>query len=198
MLSTCEGSITRCIGDLGTEKGAAAAQQLWERYFHPLVRLARRKLGARAGCPVEDEEDAALSAIDSFCRGAARGRFPRLTDRQDVWRLLAKITERKAFDQMRRGGAIRRGDGWLVNEAGAGLDRFVGREPRPEPEVIVADQYQRLRSRLGNDSLRAVLDLRLEGYNREQIAARMGLTTRTVARKLRVIGTVWMEGEDGS
>jgi DNA-directed RNA polymerase specialized sigma24 family protein len=85
-----------------------------------------------------------------------------------------------------------------VNEAGAGLDKFVGREPRPKPEVIVADQYQRLQARLGNDSLRTVLDLRLEGYNREEIAARMGLTTRTVARKLRVIGTVWLQGEDRS
>ena len=32
-----------------------------------------------------DEEDVALSAFDSFCRGAEQGRFPRLDDRDDLW-----------------------------------------------------------------------------------------------------------------
>src|SRR5438874_1974030 len=42
-----------------------AAQRLWERYFDQLVRLARGRLrGARRRAA--DEEDVALSALDSF------------------------------------------------------------------------------------------------------------------------------------
>jgi hypothetical protein len=41
-----------------------------------------------------------------------------------------------------------------------------------------------------------VLDLRLEGYRRSEIAARMGCTVKTVARKLDVIRTIWLEAED--
>src|SRR6202034_1431934 len=102
MASDADGSVTRWIGDLKAG-GAAAAQPLWERYFDRLVRLARNKLRARPRrAAVEDEEDAALSAFDSFCRGAARGRFPRLTDRDDLWRLLVVLTVRKALDQIQR------------------------------------------------------------------------------------------------
>src|SRR5712691_6856720 len=81
-----EGSITRWIGQL--EAGdPAAAQPIWERYFRQLVELARRKLlGVRPH--VADEEDVALSAFDSFCRGLKRGRFPDLQDRDNLWKLL--------------------------------------------------------------------------------------------------------------
>ncbi len=71
-----EGSVTRWLGGLkaGSE---AAAQQLWERYCARMVGLARENLRAgRRGDMGSDEEDAALSAFDSFCTGAARGNFP--------------------------------------------------------------------------------------------------------------------------
>jgi hypothetical protein len=56
----------------------------------------KKLLGAPRG--MADEEDVALSAFDSFCRGAEQGRFPQLSDRDDLWRLLFVITERKAID----------------------------------------------------------------------------------------------------
>ena len=94
-----EGSVTRWIGELKSG-GDFAVQHLWERYFERLVRLARKKLqGTRRPRIVEDEEDAALSAFDSFCRGVDRGRFARLADRDDLWRLLVVLTLRKALDQ---------------------------------------------------------------------------------------------------
>jgi DNA-directed RNA polymerase specialized sigma24 family protein len=203
--TTGEGSVTRWLGELRSGDDAPA-QRLWERYFDRLVHLARRKLRATAaGGGAEDEEDAALSAFDSFCRGAAQGRYPRLADRQDLWRLLVVITVRKAIDQVQRRGAAKRGAARVVHEAdlaggdgesaGAGLDRFVGPGPSPELAALVAEEYRRLRSRLEDDSLRLVLDLSLEGYRRAEIAERMGRTVKTVARKLDVIRAVWLEGE---
>jgi ECF sigma factor len=65
----------------------AAAEPLWERYFTQLVRRARLALGA-APRGAADEEDIALSAFHSFCRGVEDGRFPRLDNRYDLWRVL--------------------------------------------------------------------------------------------------------------
>jgi hypothetical protein len=78
-----EGSITHWIGAL-KQGDPAAAQRLWNVYFYRLVVLARARLRdvpRRAA----DEEDVALSAFDSFCRGAERGRFAQLDDRDDLW-----------------------------------------------------------------------------------------------------------------
>ena len=97
-----EGSVTRWLGALRAGD-PAAAQQLWERYFHRLVGLARQRLcGARRRAA--DEEDVALSAFDSFYRAAEAGRFPQLADRDGLWRLLVTITARKAAHLVRDEG----------------------------------------------------------------------------------------------
>src|SRR5262249_28101469 len=77
-----------------------AVEPLWGRYFHRLMGLARVKL---EGQPrrAADEEDVALSAFASFCRAAEAGCFPRLSDRDDLWRLLVTLTERKAWNMIR-------------------------------------------------------------------------------------------------
>ena len=111
------GSITHWLGDL---RGGdlAAAQPLWERYFSKLVVLARAKLVRQRQPRVEaDEEDAALSAFNSFCAGVAQGKFPRLADREDLWKILMTITVRKAYAQVQRQKRLKRGGGRVVEEA---------------------------------------------------------------------------------
>src|SRR6516165_6697424 len=90
-----DGSVTGWIDRLRVGDDVAA-RRLWERYFHALVRLARADLRAKPRGAV-DEEDIALSAFDSFCRGAEQGRFPRLDDRDGLWRLPVTLTARKAY-----------------------------------------------------------------------------------------------------
>jgi DNA-directed RNA polymerase specialized sigma24 family protein len=204
MESGAKGSVTRWIGDLKSG-GEAAAQRLWERYFERLVRLARKKLqNDRRPRTVEDEEDAALSAFDSFCRGVDRGRFPRLADRDDLWRLLVVLTVRKALGQIERRGAAKRGGDQRVgvftppggdDPGGDPLDRLLSSEPTPELAVMVAEEHRRLRDALGDSALRQVLDLRLEGYTREEIAEQMGCAVASVKRKLDMIRQTWLEGE---
>jgi ECF sigma factor len=56
-----------------------------------MVDLARGRLCAKGGRgrdAASDEEDAALSAFDSLFVRLARGPFPQLADRDDLWRLL--------------------------------------------------------------------------------------------------------------
>src|SRR5438309_356545 len=81
------GSVTGWIE--GIKVGdAQAAERLWERYFDRLVALARGRLRTKRGlAAVADEEDAALSALDSFYERAGRDKFPQLCNRDDLWRL---------------------------------------------------------------------------------------------------------------
>ena len=65
-------SVTYWLAELRAGN-AVAAQPLWERYYGRLVGLARQKL---RGVPrrAADEEDVALSALDTFCRGVGEPR----------------------------------------------------------------------------------------------------------------------------
>jgi RNA polymerase sigma factor (sigma-70 family) len=177
-----------------------AAQQLWERYFQALVRLARQRL---RGTPrrAADEEDVALSAFDSFCRGAAGGRFPQLQDRDDLWQVLMVVTARKAIDLVQHERRQKRGGGRVLDEAAydgppdaaepAGFDRVVGREPTPAFAAQVADELERLLAGLGDDQLRWIALLKLEGYTNEEIGAQLGCAVRTVRRRLQLIRDTW-------
>ncbi len=158
------GSITGWLGNL-REGDQAAAQPLWERYFSKLVVVARTKLKRmRRTTADEDEEDAALERVQQLLRGAARGQFPQLADRDDLWRLLVVITARKAMAQANRQGRQKRGGGRVVDEAvlfGKGLEggegSIVGLEliaaagPTPEFAAMMAEECRRLLDALGDD-----------------------------------------------
>ena len=116
-----KGSVTCWIGHL-KEGDHGAAHHLWERYFHRLVALARAKLG-QAPRLAADEEDAALSAFHILCDGAARGRFDRLGDRDDLWRLLVVITSNKATDLRKWQGRAKRGGGRVFGRGRYGRRR---------------------------------------------------------------------------
>jgi DNA-directed RNA polymerase specialized sigma24 family protein len=187
-----DGTITGWINRLQAGD-QAAAQPLWECYFERLVRLARGKLGA-ANRAAADEEDVALSAFDSFCRAAECGRFPQLFDRNDLWRLLVTLTERKAVNLLRAQRRLKRDAGRTCAESGPGLDGLPGREPTPEFAALVVEECQRLLKLLGDDTLRRLALLKLEGWTNEEIARRLGCALRAVERKLALIRSSW-EGE---
>src|SRR5262249_16079056 len=127
-----EGSITRWFGSLqaGNREGA---QELWRRFASRLIGLARAR-PQRAPGRAADEEDAVLSAFDSFCRGAEQGRFPQVHDRGDLWNLLVAITIRKVTDQVRHEKRQKRGGGAVLAEA----DLARGRDVQRAFEDIVA------------------------------------------------------------
>lgn len=194
-----QGSVTHWLDDLKVGD-LAAAQPLWERYFGKLVVLARSKLrGLQKVGADEDEEDAALSAFNSFCTGAARGKFPKLEDREDLWKLLVVITARKAFAQAGRERRLKRGGGRRAVDSDRdpkGLDVLAGSDPSPEFAAMVAEEFQHLLDALGDDSLREVAVSRMEGYTCDEIAERLGCARRTVARRLDLIRKTWMHGDE--
>jgi DNA-directed RNA polymerase specialized sigma24 family protein len=193
-----KGSVSHWIDDLQTGRGDVAARQLWERYFDRLVHLARGRLKDLPKGSA-DEEDVALSAFDSFCKGAADRRFPRLGGRDDLWRLLVTITARKAAAQADRECRLKRGGGRVLDEAALGGESFgvgglaavVGNEPSPEFAAQIADELRRLLGELRDDPLRQIALLRMEGYRNEEIAARLDCSLRSIERKLDLIRQLW-------
>lgn len=194
-------SVTTLIAELKQGDHAAAAD-LWTRYFDKLVNAARKKLGSapqRAYGP----EDIALSVFDSLCRGAERGNFSRLTDREDLWALLLAMTRQHAVDRIRyetrdkRGGGDVRGESIFAKAADGsvvfGIDQLVGGDPTPEFLVDLQEQYKQLLDILKSDSLRKIAVMRLEGQSVKEIAAEFGYTTRWAQRKLELIKRTWLK-----
>ena len=202
MLILRSGGAASVAPDADAESVERAARALWERYFRRMVGLARSKLlASRNRDAAVDEEDIALSAFESFCGGAALGRFPDLFDRDDLWRLLVVITSRKASSESRRRNRQKRGAGMVRNESAFDdedelLARAVGVEPTPESAAIVVEQYQRLLDLLGDDTLRKVAVWRMEGFQSDEIAEKHGCARRTVARQLALIRTIWRADEE--
>jgi RNA polymerase sigma factor (sigma-70 family) len=180
-----------------------AAQPLWESYYPRLVQLARKKLRGTTR-RAADEEDVALSAFDSFCRGVEAGRFPQLKDRDGLWALLVLITVRKAADlanynrRERRGRGQVRGDSALqplADEPGADpFAQLEGDDPTPDLAAQLAEEFQGLLDRLGNDELRSIAVWRLEGYTNTEIAGRLGCAEVSVRRRLRLIRKILAGG----
>ena len=198
---TDSGSITICIDKLKSGEDDAA-QELFSRYFNRIVGLARRKLD---GTPrrMADEEDVAVSAFASFCRGAERGRFPILHDREDLWRLLAVIAARKAIDQVnhqhrqKRGGGQVRGESILVEfnaEGGQfGMADLAIAESQPEFIDAMASECQHLLAKLDDDDLKKIALLKMEGFTNEEIAEKISCARRTVQRRLKLIQEIWAD-----
>lgn len=195
-------SVTTWLDQLKLDK-QEAAEKLWEAYYAQLVRLARRKL-AGAQRRVADEEDVALAAFHSFCRGIKQGRFPRLDDRDDLWQVLVMLTARKAIDQkqleqrQKRGGGRVRGESAFTrsDRTDAGIADVIGDEPTPEFAALIAEEFDRLLHRLGDDTLCKLATLKLEGYSNAEIAERLGCGLRTVERKLSRIRAVCNSKDD--
>ena len=197
MSSTNSHSITLWIQRLKSGQEDAATQ-LWDRYFDRLVALAKKKMRG-VERRVTDEEDIAITAFQSLCNGASKGRFNELQNRDDLWMLLVAITTHKAIDQARRQTTLKRGDGRvrgnsLFKRAGLppqSFDHLISDDPTPDTLAAMDDEYERLFELLHDDVQREIVRYRLSGYRNGEIAERLGISLRSVERKLAVIRDAW-------
>jgi DNA-directed RNA polymerase specialized sigma24 family protein len=191
-----DGSITGWIDPLKAGD-PQAAQVLWDRFFRRLVALARKKLQS-ANRRTADEEDIALSAFASLCRGAEAGRFPKLGDRDNLWRVLALLTARKAWHLMRDAHRAKRSapEPSVADTPPSAAQQtewhqFLSREPNPAFAAQMEEEYRLLLGRLADRELETIAVWKLEGYTNEEIAAKLDCTMRTVERKVRIIRGIW-------
>lgn len=178
-----------------------ATMELWARYYQQLVFLARRKLGDSPR-RVMDEDDVAQTAFASFCRRAAEGKFPNLRDRDDLWRLLVCIAERKALNQRKHLGRKKNQavtESILdANDSPQAMADIQGPMPTPELAAIVAEQVTRLLEQLPDEVLRSIAIQKMEGFTNREIASSLQCSVSSIERKLRRIRTLIdaFEGQD--
>jgi DNA-directed RNA polymerase specialized sigma24 family protein len=178
----------------------AAAQALFDRYFDRVQALARRKL-AKSSRRVVDEEDIAITTFHACLDRVRSNRFPPLKDRNELWRLLVKITDRKACDVLRKHLSAKRGAGRVRGESVfffsgseqsvTGIGRVADQGARHSLAVQFADEYRKLMALLSDDGLREVARLIISGFSTSEIAKETNRTQRTVQRRLRMILDVW-------
>ncbi len=184
---------------LGLQDGnQEAAKEIWDRFIDKLIRAADKSLKNLPRRHV-DEEDVAQSAFNSFFRGAKDKRFKKLENREDLWQILAMITERKAIKVIRRELAPKRGGGrvrgesvfeHMLSESAANHD--IGNVHDPDPQ-LTEEFTQNVRELLEylDDSLRQVAIRRLEGFSNPEIASNLKISNRSVERKVSLIKDKW-------
>ena len=170
---------------------STALDRIWHQYFDRLVRTVRARLHG-SDRAVSDEEDIALSVFESFYDAAEKGRFPDLTDRDDLWRLLLRMAARKVVDKRRRDQRQRRGGDVRVHSLDQASDdekviEAIGDEPSPEMALMMHETVEQLFSHLGVGPLREIAVAKLEGYSNLEIARRLDCSQRTIERRLHLI-----------
>ena len=163
-----------------------AAAEVFARFAHRLMGLARSRLNATIRGKV-DPEDVMQSVFNSFFRRQAEERFE-FVDWGSLWALLALITIRKCGHRIEHFGAASRDVGReisftpLTDESSASW-AAVATEPSPSQAAILTETVEQLMRPL-NDSERQMLSLSLQGYTPAEIAPEVTRSERTVRRVL--------------
>jgi RNA polymerase sigma factor (sigma-70 family) len=173
------------------DRDPEAEQSLWNHYFQRVIRYARSRMFVLQGT-VYDEEDAAVSALNSLFRGMQTSRFPRLDDRHNFWRLLTLITKRKMRAQWRRESADRRSkpSPAVITEE-ISIHDIISDDPTPDFVAQMMDETEHLLSKLDDERLRRIAVMKLDGLTNDEIAERLQCATRTVQRKMDLIRDQW-------
>jgi RNA polymerase sigma factor (sigma-70 family) len=204
---TSEASVTGLIHLLRAEDKSVrdmAASLIWQRYFRDLLELARKNLDRRVRRRA-DEEDVVLSMFHSFCARQGRGEYD-LANRDDLWRLLVKITLRKAWNEVRDHRRHCRDvareqtisdDRDDTSSPGWALELMDAATPSPEEAVALNEALERRLQSLETDELRQLALWRLEGYTNREISDKLDCTERSIERKLKRIRSKWTSYDEG-
>lgn len=169
--------------ELWRQGDQAAAAELFRRYANRLVALARSRLSGRLANRV-DPEDVVQSVYRSFFSNVLEDRYD-LERGGDLWRLLVTMALHKLNDQVKRNRRGKRAvdrEQSLADEDGP-PDQFLAREPSPVEAVALTDELEAFMQLL-EPSERRVLELRLQGFNLEEIAVEIHRSLRTTCRIL--------------
>jgi RNA polymerase sigma-70 factor (ECF subfamily) len=162
----------------------AAARQVFQRFVHKLVRLARERMGQALRRRV-DPEEVVQSAYKSFFLRYGAGKLD-VQDWSSLWSLLTVITLRKCVDRVDYHHAQRRD---VRREARANAEaassepwwEAVSREPTPVEAAVLAETLEQLLRDM-EERERPMLEMSLQGYTSAEIGERLGVSERTVRR----------------
>jgi DNA-directed RNA polymerase specialized sigma24 family protein len=180
-----------------------AAAKLWDRFFERLVVVAGQQM-ATVNRRVADEEDIATGVMAALCRCAGRGQLPAIDNRDDLWQQLLRWTKHDVIDHVRASTAAKRGSKRVrgnsvfskqvgADDIEAGFDSFADRTATPDLLVEMDEQLNLLLDRLPEPLLRQLALMKMEGYSSDEIASELGVSPRTVSRKLNLIRSYWSD-----
>jgi RNA polymerase sigma factor (sigma-70 family) len=166
-----------------------AAAILFDRYARRLIGLARRRLHERVR-PKADADDVVNSVIRTFCRRAAERPFD-LDGPDSLWALLVEITLRKCgrwnrHFRTRKRDIRRERTPPPLSDSDCDHEPLDTAAPRPEDEAVLREMVEHLLGDL-DDRAREVCEMRLQGYEIEEIAVAMKCSTATINRKIKMI-----------
>lgn len=169
-----------------------AAEQLWSRLFDRLVAFSRSEMSG-ANRRVADEDDIAAGVMTALCISADRGKLPAIENRESLWRLLLSWTRHDIADHVRRERRIKRGGGTVRGDSAIayGNDEPPFSMPSGELLVEMQEQFEALLAKLPDPTLQTIAVRRMESYSSDEIADQLGVSNRTVQRKLELIRQYW-------
>ncbi len=168
----------------------SAARRLWQTYCARLKLLARNRLPRD---PVYDEEDLAISVFNGVFQASQNGKYAGISNRDELWRLLARIAKNKTIDRNRRALAQRRAATKFeqIPAEFCSLESVSSKDQPVCEELDFVDHLQKLLTLLDCKTLEEIAVLRLDGYTAAEIAERIDSSERTVKRRLAIIRKRW-------
>ncbi|MEM9826965.1 MAG: ECF-type sigma factor [Planctomycetota bacterium] len=192
-----------CSGD------ERAASEIWDRFFQRLAAEAKSQLSNRQ-LRVSDQDDLASGVLAALCDAAVNGRLPKLDSSEDIWRMLLAWMRNDVIDHVRHNNRQKRGDGKVRGDSifagqsgSAGFDQFMTDVPTPQTVVELKLAWCEFVETLRDDKLRHIATSLVRGKTRKEIAEQLGVTSRTVDRKVDLMYQLWHErtgnrsGSDG-
>src|SRR5262245_13834572 len=174
-----------------------AAVAVFEQYAERLTRLARSRISARLAARI-DAEDIVQSAYRSFFVAAREGRFE-VAHGGDLWRLLVELVLHKLYGQVVRHSALRRSivreQAW--NDSVLEFKAIADREPTPDEAAATGEELEAILGQLAPRE-RLAVEMRLQGYEQQEIADRLKCSERTVRRMLSAARRVIVARGGGS
>ncbi len=166
-----------------------AATQLYERYQHRLLLLVSGHLNERLQRRMDANE-----LVQSIMKSAFR-----VTSQKDIgcqdesgfWKWLVTVALNKTFKRIDRETAEKRDPKREVGTDSVLGDRVIN-EPTPDDVVEVSELLEKILERL-TDEQGKILLAKLNGQNHAEIAAELGISTKTVQRTGHAIRQAAME-----
>ena len=164
----------------------AASIEIHSRYLNRLIALSQNRLLRILKSKV-DADDIAQETFVAFFAMANRDEI-KWKERGDLWRLLAGIAINKIKQQFERYSALKRD---LRTESQLAVTIEVGEQDVNELAELVENVISSEKPLIGK-----ILNLRLAGYSFEEIAAKVGRSTRTVRRLLESLKAKLIASEE--
>ena len=190
---TGSGSVTAWIAGLKSND-PEAQRKILTRFVERLVSYAERKLRGLNGGMVGPEDIASMAFQNFFEKSPDE--FASLLDRNDLWKILCMLAERRAIDAIRKSCAMKNGGNQLVNESGLGVansdkrrtfDHFPSLQQPPDFSLMLSEEIEQRLDSLSDDAQRGIAILRMQGMTNCEISYALGISLRSVERKLGII-----------